>query len=145
MQKYDTILRRFIMLEEKKPNEEEKEVMRRLIQVQGVQAVKMRSKQHKTYLIGTIMGISVGALFSIAGFIITILGFTGSIEWFVEADHIKSKLANASPGVFFAFLGMIILWIYKPKTKSKFVWDSKKGRIEDIQTRCATSPCLEVI
>jgi hypothetical protein len=75
---------------------------------------RLNPKESKAYMVGTISGIIVGALFCLSGFFITIMGLTGSIEWILEAQNLKSKLTNASPGVFFAFLGMIIIWRYKP-------------------------------
>jgi len=67
------------------------------------------------YFWGTLIGIIVGALFCLSGLIITILGLSGSIEWVFEAVDVKSRLTNAGPGVFFALLGMLILWRYRPK------------------------------
>ena len=73
----------------------------------------------RTYFWGTIIGIIVGAVFCIAGFIITVMGLTGSIEWLLQVGNFTSKLANAGPGVFFALVGMLILWRYKPKGKER--------------------------
>ena len=41
----------------------------------------------------------------IAGIILTILGFTGSIEWIVEASGSTSRLINASPGIVLMIIG----------------------------------------
>lgn len=41
----------------------------------------------------------------IAGIILTILGFTGSIEWIVEASGFTSRLVNASPGIVLMIIG----------------------------------------
>ena len=41
----------------------------------------------------------------IAGIILTILGFTGSIEWIVEASGFTSRLINASPGIVLMIIG----------------------------------------
>mgnify|MGYP000683950632 CR=1 FL=1 len=98
----------------------------------------------KTYFWGTIIGIIVGAVFCIAGFIITIMGLTGSIEWIFQAGDFTSKLANAGPGVFFALLGMFILWRYKPKQKEKLtigplehllVYKYKQRKTKNSETR----------
>ena len=45
-----------------------------------------RSQGSRVYLVGTIMGITVGSLFCIAGFILAILGLNGNIEWLFEAS-----------------------------------------------------------
>lgn len=68
----------------------------------------------KSYIWGIVLGISVGALFCIVGLVIIILGFNGSIEWIFRVGNVSSKLMNAGPGVFFALLGMLILWRYRP-------------------------------
>ncbi len=41
----------------------------------------------------------------IARIILTILGFTGSIEWIVEASGFTSRLINASPGIVLMIIG----------------------------------------
>ncbi|MCG8311975.1 MAG: hypothetical protein MI976_02060 [Pseudomonadales bacterium] len=76
---------------------------------------KNRSQSSNAYLIGSIAGIVVGALFVIAGFILALLGFSGNTDLIVESTDLTAKLTNASPGVVFAFLGMIVLWRYKPR------------------------------
>ena len=90
-----------------------------LLSDEMVKLLRERSSGSKAYLIGTILGISIGALFCIAGFVIAILGLTGSIEWVFEAGGLKSRLSNASPGAFFALLGMIVIWRYKPKIEDR--------------------------
>jgi hypothetical protein len=81
--------------------------------------LRKRGKGGKAYLIGTIMGITFGGIFCVAGFIIAILGLTGTIELVFEAGGLRSRLANACPGAFFALMGMIILWRYKPKIRDE--------------------------
>ena len=73
------------------------------------------SEGPRTYFWGVILGISTGALFAIAGAVLAILGISGTTEWIVESSGLTSRLKNASPGVFFCFLGMVVLWRYKPK------------------------------
>ena len=80
---------------------------------------KTLSQDSKVYLIGTVMGISVGAIFCVAGFTLAILGLTGNIEWIFEAANLKSRLTNASPGALFALMGMIIIWRYKPQIRNQ--------------------------
>lgn len=86
---------------------------------------KHRSQGGSAYLIGTIAGIVVGALFVIAGFILALLGISGSINLVVEAKDITTRLTNASPGVIFAVLGMVVLWRYKPRTNETVRVDSE--------------------
>lgn len=44
----------------------------------------------------------------IAGIVLTVLGFTGSIEWIVEVSGVSSKLINASSGIVLMVIG---LWL----------------------------------
>jgi hypothetical protein len=53
-----------------------------------------------------------------AGLILTILGFTDSIEWFVEVAGITSRLVNASPGILLMIIGLIIILKKRLKIKS---------------------------
>ena len=64
-----------------------------------------RSRSHKVYQHATILGIIIGACVLVAGFVLSMLGLTGSIEWVLEAGSIKTRLANAGPGVVFAVIG----------------------------------------
>ncbi len=72
----------------------------------------------KTYHYGISLGITVGALCSIVGLVAAILGLTGSIEWVFEGSDFTSRLSNASPGVVFALMGMLVLWRYRPHAHS---------------------------
>ena len=80
--------------------------------------VRNRSET-KAYLWTTLIGLLIGAFFSISGFIITVMGLSGSIEWILEGSNFKSKLSNAGPGAFFALLGFFILWRYKPTIQDR--------------------------
>lgn len=55
----------------------------------------------------------------IAGIILTILGFTGSIEWIVEASGFTSKLINASPGIVLIIIGFWLTLKSRLKIKAK--------------------------
>src|SRR5262249_48839874 len=79
--------------------------------------VFLEHRTSKVYFVGTIVGLSLGGLLAIAGFVLSILGLSGSIEWLVKTPGLTSKLTNASPGAFFAFLGLVTLWRYKPRLK----------------------------
>ena len=45
----------------------------------------------------------------IAGIILTVLGFSGDIEWIVEVSGFTSRLINASPGIVLIILGAILI------------------------------------
>lgn len=61
----------------------------------------------------------------IAGIVLTVMGFTGNIEWFVEAVGFTSRLTNASPGILLVIVGCFI--VIKSRMKVKSV-KQKKGK-----------------
>lgn len=54
-----------------------------------------------------------------AGIVLTILGFTGSIEWIVEASGFTSRLINASPGIVLMIIGFWLTLKSRLKIKAK--------------------------
>jgi len=57
-------------------------------------------------------GLVLSALTIIIGAVMVFMGLEGSFNWAVEAPHsIGAKLTNASPGIVFATVGMIIGFI----------------------------------
>lgn len=55
----------------------------------------------------------------IAGIVLTVLGFTGSIEWIVELSGFTSRLINASPGIVLMILGLVLILRSRLKIKAK--------------------------
>lgn len=55
----------------------------------------------------------------VAGIVLTILGFTGSIEWIVEASGFTSRLINASPGIVLMIIGFWLTLKSRLKIKAK--------------------------
>ena len=55
----------------------------------------------------------------IAGIVLTVLGFTGSIEWIVEASGFTSRLINASPGIVLMIIGFWLTLKSRLKIKAK--------------------------
>jgi hypothetical protein len=54
-------------------------------------------------------GLALSALTIIVGAVMVFMGLEGSFNWAVEAPNsIGAKLTNASPGIVFATVGMII-------------------------------------
>lgn len=86
-------------------------------------------KSDAVYFWATILGLLTGAVFCIAGFVITILGISGSVEWIVEAADFRAKLINAGPGVVFAVLGGVIVWRYKPSRKETIDFNNLRSSI----------------
>ena len=78
----------------------------------GMQAI------HYEYIIVLISMIGgIGCL--IAGIVLTILGFTGSIEWIVEASGFTSRLVNASPGIVLMIIGFWLTLKSRVNIKAK--------------------------
>ncbi len=80
----------------------------------------------RAYRDGIIFGLYVGVLCLILGFVLIILGVSGSIDLIVEAGGIKSKMINATPGSMFSLFGLIILWKYKPKITERTIIETKE-------------------
>lgn len=55
----------------------------------------------------------------VAGIVLTVLGFTGSIEWIVEASGFTSRLINASPGIVLMIIGFWLTLKSRLKIKAK--------------------------
>ena len=55
----------------------------------------------------------------VAGIVLTILGFSGSIEWIVEASGFTSRLINASPGIVLIIFGFWLTLKSRLKIKAK--------------------------
>jgi len=58
----------------------------------------------------------------VAGILLTILGFTGSVEWIIEASGFVSRLTNASPGM---IIGGFLTY------KSRLKVSSRKSDVND--------------
>ncbi|GHU56780.1 hypothetical protein FACS189411_08320 [Bacteroidia bacterium] len=76
----------------------------------GMQAIKY---EYIIVIISLIGGI--GCI--IAGIVLTLLGFSGSIEWIVETTGFTSRLINASPGIVLMIIGFIL--VYKSRINIK--------------------------
>lgn len=79
----------------------------------------MNKKTEEEYFKAIRKGQNAGWICIIAGLILTILGFTGSITWFIETLGLKSRIINASPGIIFLVAGVILLLIYKPRIEAE--------------------------
>ena len=65
--------------------------------------------QQKQFFYSTVIKLIIAGLMCIGGFVLLILGITGSVEIELNAVDIQGKLINASPGIVFVFLGMFII------------------------------------
>ena len=78
------------------------------------------SRGSRTYQLGVLFGLVIGAVLLLVGVALCIAGISGSIDWVVSGKGWGSKLMNASPGVFFSLLGFLIIIWYKPKYQFSF-------------------------
>jgi len=57
-------------------------------------------------------GVIVGLICIILGFILSIIGVAGIINWnFKVGNYVNNSLMNASPGVVLIFIGFFIIWV----------------------------------
>lgn len=56
----------------------------------------------------------VGVLI-MTGLLYSIFGLYDLIVWIFEANSIKSRLTNVSTSVFFALIGVLVLYWYRPR------------------------------
>jgi len=73
----------------------------------------------RTFREGNLLGMFIGGLTLIGGFICSLLGLTGSVEWIFNTESISIKLLNASPGALFSTIGFIIMLKYKPRIRQE--------------------------
>jgi hypothetical protein len=75
--------------------------------------------QHRaqTYRIGVVLGIIIGGVVCLTGFILSIGGLSGQVKWFITAPGFSSRLENATPGIIAFVAGIFLVWRYKPKIR----------------------------
>jgi hypothetical protein len=90
-----------------------------------VQLATLTNAQYKsqTYRQGLLLGQSVGVLALILGSVFSLGGVAGRIDWIVSSAGLTSRLTNATPGVFFVFVGMVIIMRYKPRVSNDIQFD----------------------
>lgn len=79
-----------------------------------VRLASLRShERHMWFIYGVrLLALVVGAVSILAGAWMVFRGLQGTFNWAVESPHtLSSKLTNASPGIGFAVVGMIIAFI----------------------------------
>ena len=105
------------------------------------QMAALETAQYKseTYRRAIYIGQLFGVLAMLAGFILSIAGVAGSIDWIVESNSLTGRLTNATPGVFFVFVGMLILWRYKPKISTSMEID-RSGKSSVMHSLGAQAP-----
>jgi hypothetical protein len=81
--------------------------------------------QHRaqTYRIGVVLGIIIGGIVCLTGFVLSIGGLSGQVTWFITAPGFSSRLENATPGVIAFVAGIFLVWRYKPKIRDDLQLD----------------------
>jgi hypothetical protein len=83
----------------------------------------IRDLFRRDYLITVVAGITI-----VLGFILLILGVTGSIDFGFEFKKVNANLVNASPGVVFAMFGFAVLGAqtyFRPNVKAEIAGGTK--------------------
>ena len=78
---------------------------------ENLELARLRSHElHIRYIYGLrIAGLAFAAIALIIGAWMTFKGLQGSFNWAIQAPHsIGAKMTNASPGIVFATIGMIL-------------------------------------
>ena len=70
--------------------------------------------EYITVLISLLGGLSC----IIAGVVLTILGFSGSIDWIIEVSGFTSRLINACPGIILIIVGAFLIYKSRINVKS---------------------------
>lgn len=83
-----------------------------------LRALETHPAMIRTYREGSWFGMVVGALLLLGGFVMTVMGLSGTSEWIIESMSLRARLVNASPGAVFAIIGMVLMFRYKPKVKT---------------------------
>ncbi len=92
-----------------------------------IQLATLRShERHMLFIYGVrILALVVAAVSIVAGAWMVFRGLQGTFNWAVESPHtLSSKLTNASPGIGFAMVGMIITFIVILQKPVNYTTDS---------------------
>lgn len=82
----------------------------------------------------TVFAIIIGGYFLIGvGVLVMILGFSGDIEWVMEAAGFTSRLANASPGIVMIIAGAFLVSRGRINVKATKREDSNKDEIDSLE------------
>ena len=86
-------------------------------------------EKHMSHIYGIRwLGLIIAAITIVIGAVMVFLGLDGSFNWAVEAPNsIGTKLTNASPGIVFAAIGMLITFVVLLQKPVNFKTGGKKG------------------
>ncbi|MGD9899144.1 MAG: hypothetical protein AB7T22_08455 [Calditrichaceae bacterium] len=73
------------------------------------------SLYYKTRFWSMMIAQGTGAMLVIAGAVLSLLGFSGTIEWLEHAHNNMERFYNAGPGFTFIILGILTLWLSRPR------------------------------
>lgn len=73
---------------------------------------QLRSRELKLAYSVRLWGLALATLTILIGAVMVFAGLQGSFDWAVEAPHtVSAKLTNASPGIIFATIGMVLCFV----------------------------------
>ena len=78
-----------------------------------IELARLKShERHMRYIYGVrLAALAIATLTIIIGAVMIFMGLQGSFNWAFEAPHtIGAKLTNASPGIVFATIGLIVIF-----------------------------------
>lgn len=94
----------------------------------------------KSYRTGSVTGVVTGAVLSLSGVVLLILGLSGSIDWIVQVAGLSSRLVNASPGVIVTIAGLAVMVKFKPKVRYTYEVTARPDYYREKGSGSASSP-----
>ena len=93
------------------------------------------NKSIKYQFMFSLVGLALGFLCIIAGFILVYLGVSGKIDWSIKLISASSSLSKASPGVVLIIIGFLTIYTTRFILKIKYL-------LEYLITHCDIFPPL---
>lgn len=61
------------------------------------------------------LGLLVGVVFLLGGLLLCLNGVAGNTSWTAKFIGAESKISDAAPGVILFVIGLLVVWVTKPK------------------------------
>jgi len=65
------------------------------------------------------LGLLVGVIFLLVGLVLCLNGVAGNTSWIAKFIGAESKISDAAPGVILFVIGLLVIWVTKPKFSHK--------------------------